>query len=54
MSDGFTPDDEFVRRAYRFDREWIGGVLAAEADAEFDRWLAAHDREVAAKEWGNG
>lgn len=45
MSDEYTPDDETVANSYARGR----GVISIRALAEFDRWLAAHDREVAAK-----
>ena len=28
--------------------------MVGDASYEFDRWLAAHDREVAEKAWGEG
>lgn len=42
----YTPDTEDVRDYYGRD---IDGWPEAKRGAEFDRWLAAHDREVAAK-----
>ena len=40
MSD-YTPDTDEVRSGYQWDNEYRG--------PEFDRWLAAHDAEVAAR-----
>lgn len=47
MSDEYTPTTEEVRRGYVDTLDALGGaVLGA---GQFDRWLAARDREVAAK-----
>lgn len=50
MSD-YTPTTAELRRDY--SRPGVLGEFAAqdiaEAEAEFDRWLAAHDREVKAR-----
>ena len=53
MSD-YTPTTEQVREAWsdRYSSEW-GFAYREETemyDAEFDRWLAQHDAEVAEKE----
>ena len=52
MSDEYTPKTDETRRAwsaYRLDHDRFDGEFSgrgAALDAEFDRWLAAHDREV--------
>lgn len=48
MADEFTPTTEQVREAAS-----LNGAVAVEPDA-FNRWLAAHDREVAARAWDEG
>ena len=48
MADEFIPTTEQVREAASLD-----GAIAIEPDA-FDRWLAAHDRETAARAWDEG
>lgn len=55
MTDEWTPTTENVRFAFS------GCVEVSEAQirmkrhgAAFDRWLAAHDREVAEKAWDEG
>ena len=54
MSDDYTPvgmrlpDTQTMRDAYALYLT-DGGADAPAAAAEFDRWLAAHDAEVAAK-----
>ena len=48
----YTPTTESIRDCYVFSREHPDGTFIAsqrEHEAEFDRWLEAHDREVAAK-----
>lgn len=49
MSDDYTPDTQEVRDAYA----WYEGGIYHEYDPKgypkIDRWLAAHDAEVAAK-----
>jgi len=46
----YTPETDQIRDAWRHDRERYTGVNRPNTyGAEFDRWLAAHDREVAAK-----
>ncbi|WP_102508123.1 hypothetical protein [Sanguibacter massiliensis] len=47
MSD-YTPTTEQVREAAS-----PSGAVAVEPDA-FSRWLAAHDRETAARAWDEG
>lgn len=54
MSD-YVPTAEDIRGGYAQSRmlsAWHSGGLeqAREAEVEFDRWLEAHDREVAARE----
>ena len=53
MSDGYTPTTDGVRAAYIRSHRWPDGSrLRGHDDAlaiEFDCWLAAHDREVAAR-----
>ena len=44
----FTPTTEDVRLI------WIISQTGCKARAEFDRWLAEHDREVAEKAWAEG
>lgn len=53
----YTPTTEQVREAYSLD-PYIdyydpvnAGALHAQARRDFDRWLAAHDRETARKAW---
>ena len=46
--DDFTPTTEDVRLI------WIVSQTGCTARAEFDRWLAAHDRETAARAWDEG
>ena len=41
--DEYTPTTEQMR-------DFVGGVV----QAEFDRWLTAHDRVVAANAWDEG
>lgn len=53
MSDGYTPTTANVRDCYVYAEQQYDGDVANPvhlAVAEFDRWLAAHDREVAATE----
>lgn len=47
--DDYTPTDEQVRAAYVRGMRDTFVAAAADHEAEFDRWLAQHDREVAAK-----
>lgn len=59
MSD-YTPTTEEVRRDYVACNSSPqasmsdDGVMVGDASYEFDRWLAAHDREVAEKAWDEG
>ena len=58
MSDEYTPTTDEIRR------DWVQlsadaySLVTDDADevavAEFDRWLEAHDREVAEKAWDEG
>ena len=41
--DDYTPSTEDVRESYTYFR---GTIPTVEHEAEFDRWLAAHDAEV--------
>lgn len=60
MTDEYTPTTEEVRSSFASNQfvqrgEFEFELLAEdEAGAEFDRWLAAHDAEVAAKAWDEG
>jgi hypothetical protein len=60
VADEYTPTTEQVARAYTVGMRQAFIASAGEHDAEFTRWLAAHDREVAAKalreaaEWARG
>lgn len=55
MSNEYTPTTEEVRGDWAaYQMPTGGGDVRAEfkaAEAEFDRWLAAHDREVFVKGW---
>ena len=48
MADEFVPATEDVRESYTYFR---GAIPTVEHEAEFDRWLAAHDAETAARAW---
>lgn len=59
----YTPTTEQVRKAYKSgawlradvqESAWKPGVYASRYYAEFDRWLAAHDRQVRAEAWDEG
>lgn len=54
MSD-YTPTTDEVREAWA-DSRWdpFGERKWSDHAAEFDRFLAAHDREVAARAWDEG
>lgn len=58
MSDEFTPTTEQVRDGYRYDpeAEWRDPITPHHIinGRAFDRWLAAHDRVVAANAWDEG
>jgi len=43
----YTPTTEEIRNRYLSE-------VFPEDEAEFDRWLAEHDRQVAEKAWGQG
>ena len=49
--DDYTPTTLEVRESYTYFR---GTIPTVEHAAEFDRWLAEHDREVAEKAWDEG
>lgn len=61
MSD-YTPTTEQVRRYWQYGANaWLAEHATDNDDgpdgsigAEFDRWLAAHDRAVQAKAWDEG
>lgn len=48
MSD-YTPTTEYARDAYQHSVMVSGPEMREALGAEFDRWLAARDREVAAR-----
>jgi len=56
------PTDMSVRQSFMYaqlavrglNTNMIGTELTVKLSTAFDRWLAAHDREVAAKAWGEG
>lgn len=49
----WTPSTAEVRAAYASDE--LGDLFKVlESKREFDRWLEAHDREVAAESWEEG
>ena len=45
--------DEADQKAIYVEEE-MGCVMVGDASYEFDRWFAAHDREVAEKAWDEG
>lgn len=47
MADEYTPTTEQVRT------HWTDVGFAGDGES-FDRWLAAHDRETAARAWDEG
>lgn len=57
MSDDYTPTTKEVRASYcdsearheNHGGSWIAEEQHAKYHAEFDRWLAAHDRGIAAR-----
>ena len=51
MSDEFVPTTEDVRLVYGSDSAGMPDGRRLEA---FSRWLAAHDRETAARAWDEG
>ena len=58
MSD-YVPTTDEVRRQWAGSVDeygtWDGQALTAgDAEVAFDAWLAAHDREVAARAWDEG
>lgn len=44
----YTPTTDYVRTMYG------QGLRNRDVEAQFDRWLAAHDRAVAEKAWERG
>lgn len=51
----YTPTTDEVREAFRAAVLHPDDLDLDDAPGQaFDRWLAAHDREVAAKAWGEG
>ena len=54
MTTGYVPTTDEVRGNYSavsefYELEGASEQILAEGRAEFDRWLADHDREIAAK-----
>lgn len=48
----FTPSDEGIRNCYVYSKEMYDGSLAVPeyvSNAEFNRWMAAHDADVTRK-----
>ena len=50
QADEYTPTMDEVRTAYKAG----GGYRWPERGEQFNRWLAAHDRELAALAWDKG
>lgn len=57
----YTPTTERVRlrwlEAYEYERDMPGKIRERYADevlAQYDRWLAEHDRQVAERAWDEG
>ena len=46
----WTPTTEYIRDSY----DEVNRPFVRYSEEEFDRWLAAHDREVAEKAWDEG
>lgn len=53
MADEYVPTTDVVRDAVTFPGRRLGEPRDM-TEAAFDRWLAAHDREVAEKAWDEG
>jgi hypothetical protein len=51
MSEQYTPDTDEIREQFLWE---FTGEKEGKAAAAFDRWLAAHDAEVAAAAWDEG
>lgn len=54
MTYRYTPTTAHVRDSYIQGQRQAFIASAGEHAEEFDRWLAAHDAEVAAKAWEEG
>lgn len=57
MTDEYVPRTQDVKNCYVFAGAGPDGSTVKPARVlrhEFDRWLEAHDREVAAKAWDEG
>ena len=55
MTDDYTPTTKEVRVEYTSGRFNDGiGPSWKQTEPDFDRWLAAHDRETAARAWDEG
>lgn len=53
MADEYVPTTREMESAYVCDS--LGaGIDEAEARRQFSRWIAAHDRETAARAWDDG
>lgn len=50
----YTPTTEEVRHRYGRDTADDVGMFEVKAHAEFDRWLAERDRQVAERAWAEG
>ena len=46
----WTPTTEYIRDSY----DEVNRPFVRYSEEEFDRWPAAHDREVAEKAWDEG
>ena len=46
----WTPTTEYIRDSY----DEVNHPFVRYSEEEFDRWFAAHDREVAKKAWDEG
>lgn len=50
----YTPTTDWVRTAWVIAREKVDGIAVDGSAPEFDRWLAAHDAEVAEAAYQRG
>lgn len=52
MSNEYTPTDEDMRKRHRYawEQNDIARYALDEADAQWERWLEAHDERVRAEE----
>ena len=53
MSD-YTPTTGIVKAAYMVHMNHHENIEHEDGAAEFDRWLAEHDRQIAAEAWDEG